>query len=284
MRQFFGTSAPHSSAEQPARNSAIRASAAQPALQSIRDVQRWLASESLPSGSTEMQRVRAAVQVLAAAKPRQEDIRPLQSPSNWNVPGKVKQKPRPLPDVIEELKGKVLQAARKLQRELGESRSSESGSAEQPASSSAEQPALTIASAIASSVAVSVEKSRRTREELQENQRKRNQTSEPEPPRPLAKPKPSDRRGKRSTQAKEQLPSKSKRGKLTTESFAVSAAPFVDAEASSSSAAQPAPTQFVHLKRAMYQLKMELKEFKDSAWISKNQIEEVSVFARSACA
>ena len=136
MRQFFGTSAPHSSAEQPARNSAIRASAAQPALQSIRDVQRWLASESLPSGSTEMQRVRAAVQVLAAAKPRQEDIRPLQSPSNWNVPGKVKQKPRPLPEVIEELKGKVLQAARKLQRELGESRASESGSAEQPVSKS----------------------------------------------------------------------------------------------------------------------------------------------------
>ena len=139
MRQFFGTSAPRSSAEQPARNSAISASAAQPALQSMRDVQRWLASESLPSDSIEMQRVRAAVQVLAAAKPRQEDLRPLQSPSNWNVPGKVKQKPRPLPDVIEELKGKVLQAARKLQRELGESRASESGSAEQPASSSASQ-------------------------------------------------------------------------------------------------------------------------------------------------
>ena len=31
MRQFFGTSAPRSSAEQPARNSAIKASAAQPA-------------------------------------------------------------------------------------------------------------------------------------------------------------------------------------------------------------------------------------------------------------
>ena len=141
MRQFFGTSAPRSSAEQPARNSAIKASAAQPALQSIRDVQRWLASESLPSGSTEMQRVRAAVQVLAAANPRKEDLRPLQSPSNWNVPGKVKQKPRPLPEVIEELKGKVLEAARKLQRELGESRSSESGSAEQPASSAVEQSA-----------------------------------------------------------------------------------------------------------------------------------------------
>ena len=230
MRHSFGASAPHSSADQPARNSAIRASAAQPALQSIRDVQRWLASESLPSGSTEMQRVRAAVQVLAAAKPRQEDLRPLQSPSNWNVPGKVKQKPRPLPDVIEELKGKVLQAARKLQRELGESRSSESGSAEQPATSSAEQPALRIASASSSSDAAFVEESRRRREELEENQRKR--------------------------KAQEQLPSKSKRGKLTTESFAVSAAPFVDAEASASSAAQPAPTQCVHLKRVMHQLKV----------------------------
>ena len=62
MRQFPGTSAPHGSAEQPARNSAIRASAAQPALQSIRDVQQWLASESLPSASTEMQRVRMELQ------------------------------------------------------------------------------------------------------------------------------------------------------------------------------------------------------------------------------
>ena len=203
-----------------------------------------------------------------------------------------------MPDVIEELKGKVLQAARKLQRELGESRSSESGSAEQPASSSASQPekrsavlpmsvrrssasgsaeppALTIASASSSSVAAFVEESRRQREELQENQRKRNQTSEPKPARPLVKSKPSDRRGKRPTQPEEQLPSKSRRGELTTESFAVSAAPFVDAEASSSSAAQPAPTQLVHLKRVMYQLKKELKKFKDSVWISPDQGEEL---------
>ena len=122
---------------------------------------------------------------------------------------------------------------------------------------------MTIASASSSSAAAFVEESRRQREGLQENQRKRNQTSEPKPARPLVKSKPSDRRGKRPTQPEEQLPSKSRRGKLTTESFAVSAAPFVDAEASSSSAAQPAPTQCVHLKRVMYQLKMELKKFKD---------------------
>ena len=44
-------------------------------------------------------------------KSRKEDIRELQSPSNWNVAQKVAKKLRPLADVIEDLKRKVLQAA-----------------------------------------------------------------------------------------------------------------------------------------------------------------------------
>ena len=126
------------------------------------------------------------------------------------------------------------------------------------ASSSAAPPALTIASASFSPIEVFLEEGRRAREELQERRGKRNQTSEPEPQRPLATPKPSSRRGKRSTQAEEQLPSNPKKGKLTAASFEVSAAPF-HVEASSSSAAQPAPTQIVHLRRVMYHLNKEFK-------------------------
>ncbi len=107
-------------------------SAAQRALQlqSIVDVERWLATEHGSASSADVQRVREAAKILAGPKPRKEDIRGLQSPSNWNVPQKIAGKPRPLADVIEDLKCKVLEAARKLQRQLNESRPGASGSAE----------------------------------------------------------------------------------------------------------------------------------------------------------
>ena len=112
-------------------------SAAWPALQlrSMRDVQRWLATQWVPTGhsrdtscyfSAEGQRLREAADILARPKPRKEDIRHLQKPSNWNVKQAVANESRPLTDVIEELKHKVLEGARRLQ--------SASGSAEQPAS------------------------------------------------------------------------------------------------------------------------------------------------------
>ena len=84
-------------------------SAAQPALQlrSIVDVQRWLATEHCSASSAEVQRVREAAKILAGPKPRQEDIRRLQSPSNWNVAQNIAGKRRPLADVIEDLKCKV---------------------------------------------------------------------------------------------------------------------------------------------------------------------------------
>ena len=58
-------------------------------LQSIRDVQRWLAQKPIAScSSADMQRIREAVAVLSHPKPRQEDVRPLQS--KWQVAQKTK--------------------------------------------------------------------------------------------------------------------------------------------------------------------------------------------------
>ena len=89
-------------------------SAAQPALQLqfIVDAERWLATEHGSASSADVQRVREAAKILGGPKPRQEDKRRLQSPSNWNVAGKRAGKSRPLADVIEDLKCKVLEAAR----------------------------------------------------------------------------------------------------------------------------------------------------------------------------
>ena len=55
-------------------------SAAQPALQlrSIRDAQRWLATECVSEDAAAVQRLREALGILARPKPRQEDIRQLQ--------------------------------------------------------------------------------------------------------------------------------------------------------------------------------------------------------------
>ena len=98
MKRFLSSAAPSSSgrtetpsssssAEQPATS--LR-SAEQPAtpshlkILSIRDVQRWLAEEPIAScSSADAQRIREAVAVLSHPKPRQEDVRPLQS--KWQV-------------------------------------------------------------------------------------------------------------------------------------------------------------------------------------------------------
>ena len=80
--------------------------------------------------------MREAANILAGPSPRQEDIRRLQRPSDWNVAQQIARKPRPLADVVQDLKCKVLEAARKLQKQLNDSRPSVSGSAEQLASAS----------------------------------------------------------------------------------------------------------------------------------------------------
>ena len=113
MRGFFSSSAGArslgSSAAQPASEPDIVASAEQPGpeLQTLKDVQQWLATAQVHVDNPDVQRVREAVGILANPRPRQEDVRLLQKPANWNVAQQVKRKPRPLPDVIEELKRKV---------------------------------------------------------------------------------------------------------------------------------------------------------------------------------
>ena len=77
---------PLRSAEQPATSLHLKIS-------SIRDVQRWLAEEHVAScRSVDAQRIREAVAVLANTKPRQEDVRPLQS--KWQVAQQNKKKHR----------------------------------------------------------------------------------------------------------------------------------------------------------------------------------------------
>ena len=75
------------SAEQPAtslRSAEPPATPCRLKILSIRDVQRWLAEETIAScSSTEIQRMREAVAVLSFPKPRQEDVQPLQS--KWHA-------------------------------------------------------------------------------------------------------------------------------------------------------------------------------------------------------
>ena len=92
------------SAEQPATPSQLK-------IFSIRDVQRWLAEESIAScSSADLQRIREAVAALTSGKkeqPRKEDVQPLLGPKNWDVAQKKDKKPRPLGDVIHEFMTKV---------------------------------------------------------------------------------------------------------------------------------------------------------------------------------
>ena len=137
MKRFMSSAASSSSARaEPATTSL--GSAEQPGtrcqlkLSSIRDVQRWLAMEPIAScSSADMQRIREAVAVLVPAKPRKEDVRPLQS--KWLVAQQRNKKPRPLAEVVDEFRDKVIKAAQQLQVEL-------SGSVEQPVASIAGQP------------------------------------------------------------------------------------------------------------------------------------------------
>ena len=104
-----------------------RARDSSPELSSIRELQRWVAEEPIAScSSADAQRIREAVAVLSRPKPRQEDVRPLQS--KWQLAQKKDRKPGPLGDVIQELQTKVIKSAKTRQLEL-------SDNPEQPASS-----------------------------------------------------------------------------------------------------------------------------------------------------
>ena len=146
MKRGFFLSQPKSasSAAQPASdgNAAQLASdenAAQPPItcRSIADVDSWLKANTAALGfSVEAKRIKDVVEVLSARpKPRKEDVQEFFNP--WGVKQKSQKKPRPLPECIQELSTKVIEATIKLQADL----SSMVSSAEQPGASSAEQPA-----------------------------------------------------------------------------------------------------------------------------------------------
>ena len=86
--------------------------------------------------SVEAKRIKDVVEVLSARpKPRKEDVQEFFNP--WGVKQKSQKKPRPLPECIQELSTKVIEATNKLQQDL----SSMVSSAEQPDASSATSPA-----------------------------------------------------------------------------------------------------------------------------------------------
>ena len=84
----------------------------------------------------EAKRIKDVVEVLSARpKPRKEDVQEFFNP--WGVKQMSQKKPRPLPECIQELSTKVIEATNKLQQDL----SSMVSSAEQPGASSATSPA-----------------------------------------------------------------------------------------------------------------------------------------------
>ena len=129
MESFFTSSAVSSSsgsAEQPAIINSIAGSSAeqlvcetaQPvkALRSITDVQWWLKNnEAVLSSSAEAMRIREVAEALSTKpKPRRETVERFFKP--WGVPQLIKKKHRPLSELIEELKTKVIVTAKELQQ------------------------------------------------------------------------------------------------------------------------------------------------------------------------
>ena len=158
-------------AEGVANVSARSSSAAQPVtlsqskISSMWDVQRWLAEQPIVRcHSADMERLKEAAAVLSRPKPRKEDVRELQN--DWQGAQMKHRKPIPLPEVIQDFRGKIIKAAQKLQQQLLDS-------AEPPAS---DDPML---------------------RRLKDRQSKRAQDSAAEEQRPLAKPKATKGRNKR---------------------------------------------------------------------------------------
>ena len=110
-------------AEGVANVSARSSSAAQPVtlsqskISSMWDVQRWLAEQPIVRcHSADMERLKEAAAVLSRPNPRKEDVRELQN--DWQVAQQKHRKPIPLPEVIQDFRGKIIKAAQKLQQQL----------------------------------------------------------------------------------------------------------------------------------------------------------------------
>ena len=198
--QAAAASSSCSSAEQPStslRSAEQPATPSQVQILSIRDVQRWLAVETVAScSSADMERIREAAAVLSRPKPGRGDVQPLQR--QWQVTQKKDQKPIPLAEMLDEFRGKVIKAAQELQLKL----------------LGVEDPCLPELERADEDPFLA---------ELKRRQRKRAIKSESEEHRPFAKPKAAKRQNKRSAPATsggaEQAASKRKDQHLTAELF-----------------------------------------------------------------
>jgi hypothetical protein len=117
MDRFIAkASASSSSAAQPEAN-VSSSSAAQPArqLSTISAVLRWLSTLTEQTASARLKDIRAAAEVLETPKPMKMDVRPLCKTwsvqrTTWSVQRTMKQKDRPLPEIIRDLREKVIDA------------------------------------------------------------------------------------------------------------------------------------------------------------------------------
>ena len=94
-------------------------SAEQPAMrvECLQDVRRWLTTDEVVHSNLDTGPLNEAVAVLSRSpRPRQEEVRPLQS--KWGVTQTKKGKIRPLAEVISEFERKVVVAAQKFQQQL----------------------------------------------------------------------------------------------------------------------------------------------------------------------
>ena len=264
---------PFSSVEQPATSSDLK-------ITCIRDVQRWLASEAIGSYSTvDVETIREAAVVLSNSKPRQEEVRPFLK--KWKVEQKRDSKHI---ELLQELKGKVIKAAQKLQQQLLDSAAqAASSTAEQPvrieeaarqptASSSAEQPASSAAEQSArmdtSDGVDSDDNTMVTR--LEARHRKRVLDSAAEEQRPLAKPKATRGRNKRTAATTfdgvEQPASNRKERLLTSELFAWGARDPSDLSAANVDN-DVFPAAVRQQGQIMYRLLDELRKLSSCAWV-----------------
>ena len=278
MKAFFTSSAVSSSsgsAEQPVIINALAGGSAerpvretaQPvkALRSITDVQWWLKNnEVVLSSSAEAVRIREVAEALSTKpKPRRETVERFFKP--WGVPQLIKKKRRPLSELVEELKTKVIVAAKELQQQLADS-------AERPLllSHSAEQPVP-----MDTSADINLDQDP-TLTELRARQRKRAQTTaaeeqrETEQQRPHAKSKAANRQKKRTagttSGSVEQPASKRQDRCLTAELFAANARdPSEPGDSSSGSTVQLVRTQ--QQCQRMGRLLHELKKLQDENWV-----------------
>ena len=111
-------------------------------LNSIAAVDSWLKANAAAVGSSvEAMRIKDVVNVLKVRpRPRKEDVQPFFN--IWDVKQKMKQKPKPLPECIQELLTKVVEAAGRLQTDFP----SVASRAEQPGTSSAQTDFPSVAS------------------------------------------------------------------------------------------------------------------------------------------